>query len=362
MNDESYIKLTLEIAKKGRGKVSPNPLVGAILVKDEKILGAGYHKSFGSSHAEINAINSAKQNVEDATLYVNLEPCSHFGKTPPCVDAIIEHKIKRVVIGTLDMNPIVSGNGIKKLKQAGVEVKVGILEKECIELNKFFFKFITKKIPYVTLKTAQTLDGKIADKNYDSKWITSIASRKYVHNLRSEYDAVLVGTTTVKIDNPSLTVRYVEGRNPKRVIIDSQLKLKPIYKIFNNTSDGNLIVLTSKNSIAKKKKVENLIEDGVKVLFVKENGDGRLNLRNALEELAKENISSLLVEGGQKIYSTFIKENLFDDIMMFIGPKYLGGGLSVVECLGVPSIKRSIKLKVISVEKVGDDVLIVLNK
>lgn len=361
MTDESYIQLALEIAKKGKGKVSPNPLVGAILVKDDKIIGAGYHKYFGGSHAEINAINNAKQSVEGSTLYINLEPCSHYGKTPPCVDAVIQNKIKRVVIGTLDMNPLVSGNGIRKLKQAGLEVKVGILTKECIDLNKFFFKYITRKIPYVTLKIAQTLDGRIADKHGDSKWITSVAARRYVHALRSEYDAVLVGSSTVKVDNPSLTVRYVEGRNPKRVIIDSQLKLKSNYKIFNNP-DGNLILAASVNCTGKKKKLDSIAKAGIKVLFVNENKDGTLNIKNLLDELAKNNIASLLVEGGQKIYTTFIKENIFDDILLFIGPKLLGEGISVVDSLCVPSIKRPVKLKINSIEKIGDDALIYLTK
>jgi diaminohydroxyphosphoribosylaminopyrimidine deaminase/5-amino-6-(5-phosphoribosylamino)uracil reductase len=361
LTDESYIQLALEIAKKGKGKVSPNPMVGAILVKDDKIIGAGYHKVFGGSHAEINAINNAKQNVEGSTLYINLEPCSHQGKTPPCVDAIIQNKIKRVVIGTLDMNPAVSGKGIKKLKQAGLEVKVGILEKECVELNKFFFKFITKKLPFITLKVAETLDGKIADKHWDSKWVTSMPSRRFVHTLRSEYDAVLVGTSTVKIDNPSLTVRYVEGRDPKRVIIDSQLKLKTDLKIFNN-AEGHLIIVTSVNCQSKKKRIDSLTKKGINILFAKENKNGTLNLRNLLEELAKNNIASLLVEGGQQIYTSFIRENMFDDIIIFIGPKFLGDGLSIVNSLGVPSIKRPVKLKLTSIEKIGDDALLSLTK
>ena len=196
MTDESYIQLALEIAKKGIGEVSPNPLVGCILVKDDRIIGAGYHEKFGANHAEINAIENAKELVEGSTLFINLEPCSHFGKTPPCVDKIIEKKIKRVVIGTLDMNPIVSGNGVKKLKSAGIEVKVGVLEKECVNLNKFFFKYITNKIPYISLKAAQTLDGKIADTKGRSQWISSMQSRKYVHHLRANYDAVLIGAGT----------------------------------------------------------------------------------------------------------------------------------------------------------------------
>ena len=196
MADESYIQLTIEIAKKGEGSVSPNPLVGCVVTKNNKIIGAGYHRKFGEEHAEINAINSATESLEGSTLFVNLEPCSYYGKTPPCVDRIIKEKIKRVVIGTLDTNPIISGNGVKALKKAGLEVKVGVLEKECLELNKFFFKYISKKLPYVTLKAAQTLDGMIADLNNYSEWISSEQSRKHIHSLRAKYDAVLIGSET----------------------------------------------------------------------------------------------------------------------------------------------------------------------
>ena len=237
MADESYIQLAIEIAKKGAGSVSPNPLVGCVIIKDNKIIGAGYHQKFGEEHAEINAINSSAESVEGSTLYVNLEPCRHHGKTTPCVDRIIKEKIKRVVIGTLDVNPLVSGNGVKALKKAGVDVKVGVLEKECFELNKFFFKYITSKLPYVTLKASQTLDGMIADKNKNSEWISSKESIKYVHWLRASYDAVLFGSDTAKIDNPKLTVRMVEGRNPYRVVLDSNLNLKTDLYLFKNNFD-----------------------------------------------------------------------------------------------------------------------------
>jgi diaminohydroxyphosphoribosylaminopyrimidine deaminase/5-amino-6-(5-phosphoribosylamino)uracil reductase len=360
LTDESYIKLALEIAKKGRGNVSPNPMVGAILVKNEKIIGAGFHEYFGGNHAEVNAILNAKQDVAGSTLYVNLEPCSHYGKTPPCTETIIKNKIKKVVIGTLDMNPLVSGSGIRALKEAGIEVKVGVLENECVALNKFFFKHISKKLPYVTLKVAQTLDGRIADLSGDSKWITSLNSRRYVHGLRSQYDAVLVGTRTVKIDDPNLTVRFIEGRNPKRIIIDTDLKLNLKLKLFVNNNDENLIILTSRKSAEKKRKLEKLQKMGIEILFIKENKDGTLNLKNALEELGKNRISSVMVEGGRKIYTSFIKEGLFDDMMVFISPKIMGEGLPAVDKLGIHSIRKSLKLKVRAVEKLGDDVLIEL--
>jgi len=360
LTDESYIKLSIELAKKGMGKVSPNPLVGCVIIKDERIIGAGYHEKFGGNHAEVNAINSARENLEGASLYINLEPCSHQGKTPPCVDKIIEKKIKRVVVGTLDMNPMISGAGVKKLKAAGVEVKVGLLEKECVELNKFFFKYITKKIPYVTLKAAQTIDGKIADTAGNSKWISSIASRRRVHSLRTKYDAVLVGAGTVLSDDPSLTVRLTEGRNPKRIILDSNLDLTSEYKIIRNNPDKNLIVVTSKKSISKKRRIKKLNSLGAKVLFARENKNGMINLKSAMLELAKNEIASVLVEGGSEIYTSFVRENLFDNIVLFISPKILGPGLSFVNAFGKGTLKNALKVKFVKVETIDEDLLVEL--
>ncbi len=361
MTDESYIQLALEIAKKGIGEVSPNPLVGCILVKNDRIIGAGYHQKFGANHAEINAIENAKEPVEGSTLFINLEPCSHYGKTPPCVDQIIEKKIRRVVIGTLDMNPLVSGNGVKKLKSAGIDVKVGVLENDCVNLNKFFFKYITRKSPYISLKAAQTIDGKIADSNGDSRWISSIQSRKMVHKLRANYDAVLIGSGTVEKDDPSLTVRLTDGRNPRRVILDSALSLKTDKKLFTRNNDHKTILLTSKNNEGKRKvkKLENL---GVKVIYAKEDKDGNLNLKSVLKVLAKNNIASVLVEGGSRVFSSFLRSNLYDDIFLFISPKIIGQGIPVVENVGVKNIKRTLNVRIKSFETVGEDLMLLLEK
>ena len=358
MNDESYIKLTLELAKKGIGNVSPNPLVGAVIIKNEKIIGAGFHEKFGSNHAEVNAILNAKESVEGSTLYVNLEPCSHFGKTPPCVNKIIESKIKRVVIGSLDPNPLVSGNGIKKLEEAGLEVKYGVLTQECAEVNKFFFKYITNGIPYVTLKVAQTIDAKIADNHFNSKWITSAESRTFVHGLRSEYDAVLVGKNTVIKDEPSLTVRHVEGRNPKRIILDSNLSLSLRHQVFNSTNLSEVIIITSKDSKSKEKKIKKFNELGIKILFCKTEKYGRISLKNALKKLAKENISSILVEGGSKVFSSFIKNKLFDELIVFVGPKLMGEGICSVSNIGINSIKKPHKLFLKEALIVGGDAML----
>ncbi|MFN3872200.1 MAG: bifunctional diaminohydroxyphosphoribosylaminopyrimidine deaminase/5-amino-6-(5-phosphoribosylamino)uracil reductase RibD [Ignavibacterium sp.] len=362
MNDETYIQLTLEIAKRGSGFVSPNPMVGCVITKNNKIIGAGYHQKYGENHAEINAINSAVEPLEGSTLYVNLEPCSHFGHTPPCVDKIIESKIKRVVIGTLDVNPLVSGNGVKKLKKAGIDVKVGVLEKECTELNKFFFKYIARKIPYVTLKIAQTLDGKIADNSNYSQWISCSDSRKMVHSLRSYYDAVLIGRNTAETDNPLLTVRLTEGRNPWRVVLDSDLKLNTDLKLFKQNADGKTILFTSNESIAKKNKIKKLSDLGVRIIFVKKNGNGKLNLKSVLKELGILEITSLLVEGGSEIFSSFMRQNLFDDILLFISPKLLGSGISAFNSIKVHDLKKAYKLRIKNSELVGEDILLELTK
>lgn len=362
MADESYIQLAIEIAKKGTGSVSPNPLVGCVIVKDNKIIGAGYHQNFGEDHAEINAINSSAEPVEGGTLYLNLEPCSHYSKTPPCVDRIIKEKIKRVVIGTLDVNPLVSGNGVKALKKTGVDVNVGVLENECIELNKFFFKYITSKLPYVTLKAAQTLDGMIADKNKNSEWISSKESRKYVHWLRARYDAVLIGSDTAKIDNPKLTVRMVEGRNPYRVVLDSKLNLKTDLYLFKNNSDEKTILITAEANKSKLNKINKFDKLGVNVLFVKPDRKGRIQFKSVLKELSKLQIASLLVEGGSKIYSSFIKQNLFDDILLFVSPKILGSGLNTFSEFKSKKLGDAAKLNVKQTQKIGDDILIELVK
>ncbi|HEY6907116.1 MAG TPA: bifunctional diaminohydroxyphosphoribosylaminopyrimidine deaminase/5-amino-6-(5-phosphoribosylamino)uracil reductase RibD [Ignavibacteriaceae bacterium] len=361
MTDESYIQLALEIAKKGTGEVSPNPLVGCILVKNDRIIGAGYHHKFGANHAEINAFENAKESVDGSTLYVNLEPCSHFGKTPPCTDQIIAKKIKRVVIGTLDMNPLISGNGVKKLKSAGIEVKVGVLENDCIALNKFFFKYITSKTPYVSLKAAQTLDGRIADLTGGSQWITSMESRKFVHKLRSNYDAVLVGAGTVVKDDPSLTVRLTDGRNPRRIILDSTLSLKTDKKLFTRNSDGKTILITSKNN-REKRKIRKLETLGVKVLFAKTDKNGNLNLKSMLRELAKNNIASVLVEGGSRVFSSFVRSGFYDDIFLFISPKIIGDGVPVIGNIGIKDIKRTINVKIKSYDMIGDDLLLRLEQ
>ncbi len=322
--DEPVMMKCIQLAAKGRGFVSPNPLVGCIILKEGNIIGKGYHKKYGEAHAEVNAVNDAKKNGYDlkgSEVYVNLEPCSHLAKTPPCADLLIKENVKKVIIGIKDPYEKVNGKGIKKLKNAGIDVKVGILEKDCKELNKFFIKFVKAKQPYVTLKIAQSIDGKIALNNFNSRWITSDASRKYVHQLRSEYDVVLIGKNTAIYDNPSLTVRDVRGRTPYRIVIDKDSTLPENLKLFTDDEKNKTFVLTG----ISKKSVTKIYNENI--IRVKEK-DQKLVLKDILKKFYAMNISSVLVEGGANLYSQFAKTELFDDIYLFIAPKIIGRGIS----------------------------------
>lgn len=359
MFDESYIQITLELAKRGKGKVSPFPLVGALLVKNDKIIGAAYRNSPDEISTEIIAIKNAKENTEGATLYTNIEPISLPTDIEDCIDVIIKSKIKKIVIGTLNPKLKQSGQSVKKLKKAGIEVKTGLLEKECMELNKFYFKYCKTSLPYVTLKMAITIDGKIADAKGNSKWITSVESRSLVHELRSEYDAVMVGFNSVKIDNPELTVRLVEGRNPKRIILDTNLELNFNSNLVKKNKDKNLIILTSQKNINKKSKIEFYKKKGIELIFLPEK-KGKLDLNKALLSLAEKNIISILVEGGSKLFSSFIRQKLEDEILIFVSPKILGNGVPLCANLGIKNLSDAFNYTLKEVDKIGDDALIKL--
>ena len=360
MQDESYIQIALELAKKGRGYVSPKPLVGALLVKNNKIIGAAYRSSPSEENTELIALKNAKEPVGDSVLYTNLEPCVFCEEDLDCIDFIINSKIKRVVIGTVNPNRKFGGTAAKKLKKAGIEVKTGVLEKECGEINKFYFKYSVNSIPYVALKMASTIDGRIADAGYNSKWITSVESRSLVHELRSEYDAVLVGIKTVMIDNPQLNVRLVEGRDPKRVILDAKLSIDTNLRLVRRNDDKNLIVLTSKKSKSKKRKLEKLYEKGIEVVFVSEDKNGLLDPGKILKKLGKRNITSVLIEGGGNVFSSFVKAKLEDEILIFYGPKILGQGISLASDLGIKSLPKALKYTIKDIDKIGDDALLKL--
>ena len=324
----------LELAKKGRGLVSPNPMVGAVIVKDHNIIGEGFHERAGTDHAEVVAIKNSIESVEGATLYCNLEPCCHHDKrTPPCVDLLIEKKIKRVVLCNLDPNPKVCGKGIKLLRAAGLEVELGLLEKEGKKLNETFFKFITSGLPFVHLKMAMSLDGKIALTNGMSKWITCEESRKIVHQMRFDYDAVMVGRETLNKDNPKLTIRDVEsfGKCPYRIVIGNPSAMNLDSDLFNDEFKKKTIVLTEvdKWSNALETIKDFFYRNDIKILLVDKHAPGSL-LFKALKALSDEGITSVLVEGGAKLYSSFIKEGLYDRISAFQAPFFMGEGINVL--------------------------------
>ena len=329
VTDKQYMRLALRLARKGAGMVSPNPLVGAVMVRDGKILGTGYHQYFGGPHAEINAIKDAGGDVSGATLYCTLEPCSHAGKkTPPCAQRLVKEKIGRAVIAVLDPNPRVNGNGVRILKEAGIDVQTGLLGAACRELNRFFHKYITTDLPYVMVKMAQTLDGFIARERQQQSWITNSAVRRRVHKWRSEYDTVLIGAGTLKSDNPQLNVREVKGRNPRRIVLDRDLDADPGANIFNNAQSGKIILFCGKH--AKTDKIHSIINTGAEVIRMDVDGTGRLALRPILRELHNRGIASVLVEGGQKIFTSFLSDDLADEIRIFIAPVLWGSGLKAV--------------------------------
>jgi len=349
--DEKNMKLALELAKKGEGSVSPNPLVGAVIVKNGKVVASGWHKKFGGDHAEIVALKNAKAkkvNVSGSTLYVNLEPCSHFGKTPPCADAIIESGIKKVVIAMKDPNPLVGGKGIKKLIEAGIEVKVGCLKKEAQKLNEKFAKWISTKIPFVAIKFAMSLDGKIATRTGDSKWITSDASRKLVHELRDSYDAILVGRNTVATDNPVL--KGIK-REPKRIILDSKLVLSPNSNVFR---DSNVVVITT--SAAPQSKIKLFEKKNISVVVFKD----KIDIKPLLKYLGEIGISSVFVEGGSEIFGSFIDSRAVDKVYCFISPQIIGGAgaKTAIAGKGADMVKNALNFNNSSFKQIGQDVLV----
>ena len=339
-NGEIFIKRCIELASKAMGCVSPNPMVGSVIVYEGKIIGEGYHKNYGNSHAEVNAIASVKDKslLQKSTLYVNLEPCAHFGKTPPCSNLIIENKIPKVVIGCVDTFSEVSGKGIAKMQKEGIKVVVGVLEKQSRELNKRFFTFHEKKRPYIILKWAESKDGFIAPKNQtEAFWMTSSASKKIVHKWRAEEDAILVGRITAEKDNPSLNVREVKGDNPIRIVIDRDLKLSSDLNLFNSET-------------------ETLIFNSVKTKEIDSNNFIKIDFNNLIEsilqELYKQNIQSVIIEGGSKTLQSFIDANMWDEARIFTANKTLTDGVKA------PTIKGEI----MSESEIGGDTLeIIIN-
>lgn len=350
---EKFMQLVLDLAKKGNGYVFPNPMVGALLVKDNKIISKGYHKYFGAQHAEAQAINSSKTNVAGSTLYVNLEPCNNWGKCPPCVDLIIKSKIKMVVCAMKDPNPLTGGKSFKKLKSVGIKVINGILEKKAEYINKEYINHIKNAKPYILVKSAVSLDGKIATCTGDSKWISNEKSRNFVHKLRSQFDAILVGTNTILKDNPILSSRGY-GKNPIRVILDESLKIPATYNVVDGTIPTIILYDESIKRIPK-----HFIKDCIKLVpinFKKAKKDFNV----IVEKLNKMALKRIMIEGGGEINASALKTGKVDEILLFVAPIIVGGrsAKTFVEGDGVKYIKDSLKLKKIEIKNFGTDIAI----
>ncbi len=357
--DSIYMKRATQLAKKGEGFVRPNPLVGAVIVKNGEIIGEGFHEYFGGAHAEINAFKNSIDDVSGSTMYVTLEPCSHFGKTPPCAEAIIKHGIKKVVIGLLDPNPLVSGRGIALLESSGIEVVTGVLEDECRKLNEVFLKYIETKIPFVTLKYAMTLDGKISSYTGDSRWISNASSRQYVHKLRHKNSAIMVGIGTVIKDNPSLNTRLedVDSLDPVRIIVDTKGRIPLDSKLFNLKSNAKTIIATT--NLIKEDKLNDLKDKNISVMICPLDND-QVDLNFLLKALGKEDIDSILLEGGSELNFNMLKNNLVDKVITFVAPKIIGGvsAKTPVGGLGIELMKDSILLENISYKTFDEDICI----
>ena len=356
LDDEKWMKRALRVAEKGRGRTSPNPMVGAILVKNGRVVGEGHHAKAGEDHAEMVALKEAREEVRGSTLYLNLEPCTHYGKTPPCAPEVIHAGIGRVVIGTDDPNPLVSGRGVESLRKAGIEVKVGVREEECRRLNEAFCKYILKKEPFMILKIAATLDGKIAAREGDSKWISGETSRRLVHRLRNQVDGVLVGIGTVLKDDPALTARIKGGRDPYRIILDSRLRISQEARVIG-VSPSRTVVMTTE--AAPKDKVENLEKKGVRILVL-DSKEGRVNLKSCVSKLGEMEMMSVLVEGGSQINGSFLDEGLVDKLLLFLSPKLIGDrrALGIFDGKGAGTLREAAVLRELRTRRIGEDILI----
>jgi diaminohydroxyphosphoribosylaminopyrimidine deaminase / 5-amino-6-(5-phosphoribosylamino)uracil reductase len=355
--DEGFMRRALDLAAKALGRTSPNPVVGAVLVHQGRVIGEGFHRRAGLPHAEIEALHRVNGSARGATLYVNLEPCSHYGRTPPCVDAVIAAGLKRVVIGMVDPNPLVRGRGLRRLRRAGIEVKTGVLKDKSERLNEDFAVFIRTGIPLVTLKLAASLDGRIATASGDSKWISGELSRRLVHELRNRVDAVLVGAETVRADDPQLTCRVRGGRDPLRVILDGRLTISPAARICTQRSTAGTLVVTSEES-GQSKKREELERQGVEVLCLP-GAQYRVRLRPLLEELGKRGIKHVMIEGGGQVAAAALSEGVVDKVLFFYGPKLLGSeSRAMIGSLGVDRVAAGLTLQTVESYRLGDDVLV----
>ncbi len=356
MNEEKYMLIALELAIKGIGKVNPNPLVGAVIVKDGMIIGSGYHEKYGELHAERNALKNCVASPNGATMYVTLEPCCHYGKTPPCTEAIIKSGIKKVVVGTLDPNEKMAGKGVEILQEAGIEVVVGICSKECLELNEVFFHYIKNKRPYVLMKYAMTQDGKIATTSGQSKWITNEKSREDVHKTRNRYMAIMVGVGTVLADDPELTCRLEGSRNPIRIICDSKLSTPLYSKVVTTAKSVKTIIATT---IDDEKDHKPYLEKGIDIV-VTESADSRVNLPELMSKLYQKGIDSILLEGGGSLNFSALDSEIVNKIHCYISPKIFGGesAKSPIMGNGFSKVDNKVSLRTTKIMNFDNDILI----
>jgi diaminohydroxyphosphoribosylaminopyrimidine deaminase/5-amino-6-(5-phosphoribosylamino)uracil reductase len=354
--DEVWMRRALRAAAKARGRTSPNPMVGAVLVKGGRVVGEGYHAKAGEPHAEIVALGIAQERAKGSTLYLNLEPCAHQGRTPPCAPRVVQSGVKKAIIGMRDPNPRVEGKGIHILEEGGLEVRVGVLEQECRKLNEAFCKHITTGFPFVILKAASTLDGKIATRAGDSKWISSEASRRLVHRLRNEVDGIVVGIETILKDDPLLTARVPRGRDPTRIILDAHLRIPEDARVIETLPSKTILVATEKAPL---EKVERLRGRGVEVWRL-DSVEGKIDLKTCLAKLGAMGMMSLLVEGGSQVYGSFLDEGLVDKLVLFLAPRLMGDprALGIFGGKGVGHLEEAKPLRDMKVKRVGGDLLV----
>ncbi len=353
------MKMALDLAVKGIGYTSPNPMVGAVVVKDGRLVGSGYHEMVGGPHAEVNAIDAAGEHAKGATLYVTLEPCNHTGRTPPCTEKILQAGIKRVVVAMHDPNTEVVGGGAKFLEQQGIRITTGVCQQQARKLNEAFIKFIHTRRPFVIVKCASTLDGRIAARGGDAKWVTGDKARQFVHRLRHEVDGILIGINTVRKDDPSLTTRLPDndGKDPVRIILDTHLTISPQAKVFRQTSDAETIVVAGKD--LEPDKIATLEKVGGRVLST-DLKDGLIDMNGLMDKLGANGLTSILIEGGSRVLSSAFNSGIVDKIYFFYAPKILGGddGIPICSGPGPDLISESIQVKAINVRRFGDDVMI----
>ncbi|WP_164019382.1 bifunctional diaminohydroxyphosphoribosylaminopyrimidine deaminase/5-amino-6-(5-phosphoribosylamino)uracil reductase RibD [Pyxidicoccus trucidator] len=355
---EFFMRIALEEAAKGLGRTSPNPVVGAVLVKGGRIIARGYHKKAGTAHAEVVALEAAGSKAKGADLYTTLEPCDHYGRTPPCSLAIREAGVRRVICASADPNPQVSGKGVARLRRAGVQVLTGVLQEEADTLNRPFFKVMRTGLPWVTLKAAVTLDGKLATATGDSRWVTGEPARAWVHKLRDSVDVILVGANTVRKDDPKLTTRIPGGggKDPLRVVVDSHLRLSPGYTVFTQRSPARTVIATLEDPEGRK--AQRFLAQGVEVWQVRQKA-GRVDLKALLKRIAKSGLNHVLVEGGAELYGSFLRGHLADALALFLAPKLIGSpGLSWAGDLGVKEMAQAVSVSDLTFERHGQDVLL----